>query len=216
MRAESGQLPNIAGRARLLNLTACTAFPPPSPPPPQPQRLQHQWRRQSQAPPRGRALTTVNTSAPLFDIDAVNLGGKYVQLGEAEKYKYHACVEGAGFWADRLPRMLFSGSVLFLQRYAASCDDWFMMAARPWVHFVPLRADFSDLHTTVLWARDHDNEMRRIRTAQNAFGATYINRKAIMEYLATLIHCYAPLLRPTPQGSAWGVPLALTTLRTLK
>ena len=38
-------------------------------------------------------------------------------------------------------------------------------------------------------------EIRRIRLAQNDFGATYITRKAIMEYLATLIHCYAPLLR---------------------
>ena len=59
---------------------------------------------------------------PLFDVDATNLGGSFVSISRAESYKYHACVEGAGFWSDRLGRMLFSGSVLFLQRYAAACE----------------------------------------------------------------------------------------------
>ena len=79
------------GRARLLNVTACAS-------PAQSSEGSHQ----------------------LFDVDASNLGGSFVSISRAEAYKYHACVEGAGFWSDRLGRMLFSGSVLFLQRYPAA------------------------------------------------------------------------------------------------
>ena len=71
-----------------------------------------------------------------------------------------------------------------------------MLAARPWRDYVPLSADFSDLESTVRWARSHDDELLRIRDAQNALGARTFSQKAIREYLATLIHCYAPVLRP--------------------
>ena len=70
-----------------------------------------------------------------------------------------------------------------------------MLAARPWQDYVPLEADFSDLQSTVRWARSHDDELLRIRDAQNALGARTFSQKAIKEYLSTLIHCYAPLLR---------------------
>eukprot|EP00966_Prymnesium_polylepis_P055705 1288496-Prymnesium_polylepis.1 len=70
-----------------------------------------------------------------------------------------------------------------------------MLAARPWVHYVPIAADFSDLGRAVRWARAHDREVRAIRDAHNALGARVFRRRAIREYLATLVHCYAPLLR---------------------
>ncbi|KAL1523843.1 hypothetical protein AB1Y20_018764 [Prymnesium parvum] len=156
------------GRARLLNLTACTLRP-----------------RDASPPTNGTAL---------FDVDATNLGGAFVSVARAEAYRYHACIEGDGFWSDRLGRMLFSGSLLFLQRYAMSCDEWFMLLARPWEHYIPVAPDFSDLVSKVQWARDHDNEALRIRNSQNALGHRLLNQRTITEFLATLIHCYAPLL----------------------
>ena len=93
-------------------------------------------------------------AAPPFNVLAINLpNGSRMDLNKSERFKFHLCVEGEGLYADRLPRMFFSGSVLFYQQYPGRCGDWFMLAAEPWVHYIPVDSQFRGLDEVVRWAQ---------------------------------------------------------------
>ena len=47
--------------------------------------------------------------------------------------------------------------------------QWFYDDIRPWVHFIPVKSDMSDLVEIVAWCRDHDDECRQIAERGRAF-----------------------------------------------
>lgn len=63
--------------------------------------------------------------------------------------------------SERLPKLFLSGSLVFL------VDDWivdelFKLLLRPWVHYVPVRADGTDVVAKVVWAIKNDDMARAI------------------------------------------------------
>ena len=67
----------------------------------------------------------------------------YISLPDSvKKWRYLIDVEGNGFSA-RVKYFLFSKRVLFLQE--RPCKEWYYSKLKPWVHYVPLKRDLSDL-----------------------------------------------------------------------
>jgi hypothetical protein len=47
--------------------------------------------------------------------------------------------------------------------------QWYYDALTPWVHYVPVRADLSDLHAMISWCRANLDECERIAAQGQAF-----------------------------------------------
>ncbi|CAE7237733.1 Poglut2 [Symbiodinium natans] len=87
------------------------------------------------------------------------------------QYKYQIAMEGNSA-TDRLSWQLFMGSVVLIPGKA-----WQVMSPlnmlQPWVHFVPVSYDLSDLVDRLLWLMSHDAEAKAI--AQN--GMAFAHRR---------------------------------------
>ena len=60
--------------------------------------------------------------------------------------------------AYRLPYLLAGGSLVFKQD--SEYYEHFYYQLKPWVHYVPLRQDLSDVEEKVLWAVGNDDKVK--------------------------------------------------------
>jgi len=65
------------------------------------------------------------------------------------KYRYVMDVDGNG-WSARFMRLLLSNSVILK---ATVHPDWFTDRIQPWVHYVPVKVDFSDVYDIMTFFR---------------------------------------------------------------
>jgi len=88
------------------------------------------------------------------------------------KYKYLLCLEGNDV-ATSLKWSLMSNSVVIMSK--PIIEGWLMEGLlQPYVHFVPLKDDFSDLNEILEWCRNNDDTCKQI--SENA-------RKWMMQFL---------------------------------
>ena len=59
--------------------------------------------------------------------------------------------------AYRLPYLLAGDAVVFKQD--SSYYEHFYNELEPWVHYIPLKSDLSDVIEKIEWARSHDEEV---------------------------------------------------------
>lgn len=64
-------------------------------------------------------------------------------------------IDGASY-SERFMKLLKMGAAVFK---ISAFDDIGVVAVRPWVHYVPLKMDLSDLAEKLEWARTHDAEL---------------------------------------------------------
>lgn len=104
-------------------------------------------------------------------------------------FKYSIAIEG--FVApDRLYWQLFSGSVVLVPE-----GPWSVFAIadmlEPFVHFVPVRYDLSDLAEKIAWLQAHDDEAQQIAKNAVAFARRYLSCEGIVYFVDRLLRAYA-------------------------
>ena len=72
------------------------------------------------------------------------------------QYKYQINIDGT-VAAYRLPYLLAGSSVVLKQ--ASPYYEHFYRQLQPWQHYIPFKADLSDLLDQIHWARNHDDEV---------------------------------------------------------
>ena len=77
----------------------------------------------------------------------------YVSFFDFFDYKYQMNLDGK-VAAYRMPFLLAGGSLVF--KADSSYYEHFYRSLTPWKHFVPVKADLSDLLEKIQWAKDHD------------------------------------------------------------
>jgi len=95
--------------------------------------------------------------------------------------KYLIVVDGNAF-ADSFHTYLASRSLVF---YAGIFNEWFTSNIYPYIHYIPVSMDFSDLEEKVYWAATHDDQAQQI--AEN--GYNWFNNHGRKEDMV----CYATL-----------------------
>ena len=95
------------------------------------------------------------------------------------QYKYQINIDGT-VAAYRLPYLLAGGSLILKQD--SSYYEHFYHKLEPWVHYVPIKQDISDLLEKVEWAKENDREAEEI--AKNA--AQFVRDNVLPEH----IYCY--------------------------
>ncbi|KAJ6572854.1 glycosyl transferase family 90-domain-containing protein [Mycena vulgaris] len=80
-------------------------------------------------------------------------------LEEVYKYKYALDLDGNSF-SQRYFSLLRSGSLVFKSStFSEFFDDWL----KPYVHYIPVLPDLSDLERKIMWAIENDDEARQIQ-----------------------------------------------------
>ncbi|KAL7881275.1 hypothetical protein AOLI_G00081230 [Acnodon oligacanthus] len=121
---------------------------------------------------------------------------KHVSFFDFFKYKYQINIDGT-VAAYRLPYLLAGDSVVLKQD--SVYYEHFYSQLEPWVHYIPFKADLSDLLEKIQWAKDHDEEARKIAQAGQQFARTHLMGDQIFCYYFKLFQEYAKLQVTEPK-----------------
>jgi hypothetical protein len=134
---------------------------------------------------REKILALAQTDLPLMKNQA--------SYEEHLRYKYQLCIDGVTCTSPGYQWRLLSNCCVFKQETPQVM--WFYSELIPWVHYVPLREDLSDLMEKLAWAREHDDEARRIAENGTAFAREHLLPEEILLYAYKLLVKYASLQR---------------------
>lgn len=115
----------------------------------------------------------------------------------AGKYKYIIDVDGNG-WSSRFKRLITSNSLIFK---STIYPEWFTDRIEPWVHYVPVQNDLSDLFDSLVFFRGdptgtnaHDDMARKIAYAGRAWSKKFWRKEDLTAYMFRLFLEYARVM----------------------
>lgn len=113
-------------------------------------------------------------------------------LEEQQKYKYILNVGQNANWADRLRLLCFMNSAIFV--HEGGSEEFFYKLLKPYIHYIPIKLDFSDIKEQVTWAKQNDEKVINIVKNMNEFAQKFLCEKAIEDYAYMAITKYSELL----------------------
>lgn len=87
---------------------------------------------------------------------------QFVPIKLANSYKYLVDIDGNSNAWSALFQKLLSGSVVLKVASPNNFRQWYYDDLIPWVNFVPIDSDMSDLVEKIHWLHKHDDEARKI------------------------------------------------------
>lgn len=100
-------------------------------------------------------------------------------------FKYVIDLEGDGC-SGRFAKLLRTGSVVL--KYFAKGFPFFYSQLTPWVHYVPIRQDLSDLMSTVRWLQHNDKRAQDIGANGQAFAIHNLSTAAVQRHLLRVVN----------------------------
>ncbi|KAL0579315.1 hypothetical protein V5O48_002713 [Marasmius crinis-equi] len=118
---------------------------------------------------------------------------------EAGNYKYVLDVDGNG-WSGRFKRLITSKALVFK---ATVYPEWYTSRIQPWVHYVPVQVDLSDLYDVLMFFRGdpngngaHDDLAKRIALEGRRWSQTFWRREDLVAYFFRLMLEYTRVMSP--------------------
>ncbi|KAG6908851.1 hypothetical protein DXG01_003017 [Tephrocybe rancida] len=122
---------------------------------------------------------------------------------ETGKFKYIIDVDGNA-WSSRFKRLITSNSLIFK---ATVYREWFGISKRfldriePWVHYVPVQVDYSDVYDALVFFRGglygeggHEDLARTIASEGRAWSRSFWRKEDITAYVYRLVLEYARVM----------------------
>ena len=103
---------------------------------------------------------------------------------QQSEYKYIINIDGH-VSAFRLSLELNMGSVVLL--VTSNWKIWFFKFLVPYVHYVPVKADLSDLIDQIKWCQNNDEKCKEISENSRKFYNIYLTKDGILDYLQKLL-----------------------------
>ena len=116
----------------------------------------------------------------LIDVNPKDVLNKVQQT----RYKYILSLAGAGF-TGHLPHSLLTGSVVLIQE--TKVQMWFEKDLVPWVHFVPVKSDLSNVYERMKWLQSNQEKSSRIANNSREYAKRKFEPKNMMKELVTTI-----------------------------
>jgi hypothetical protein len=112
-------------------------------------------------------------------------------------YKYQVVVDGYSATNPGYAWRLLSNCTVL--KVDSPIRQWFYAGLQPWVHYVPIEADLSNLVSVIQYALSHDNQMREIAYTGRTFAQTYLlDPEPQVRYCRRVLECYAALQQYQP------------------
>lgn len=113
------------------------------------------------------------------------------------EYRYLIDLDGHSTCFSRTFWILLSNSVLFKQ--ITENRQWFYQGLKPYVHFVPVAEDLSDLKEIYAWCRLHEKECLQISMESSRFALEQLGYEQNLDYLSQLLQAYESLSLEKPK-----------------
>ncbi|TRM69723.1 glycosyltransferase family 90 protein [Schizophyllum amplum] len=121
----------------------------------------------------------------------------YQSIDEAANYKYIMDIDGNA-WSGRFKRLLTANSVIFK---ATIYPEWYNDRIQPWLHYVPVQMDYSDLYDALVFFRGdengegaHDDLARKIAVQGRKWSKDYWRREDLQAYFIRSLLEYIRLM----------------------
>jgi len=108
----------------------------------------------------------------------------YTSMEDHGKYKYLIDVTGRGY-SGRMKYLLMLNSVLFIA-IRDNVEYWFD-SFEPWVHYVPVKGDFSDLEENYSIMKNDQDKCKTMAAAARTKALDVFNEDTVYEYYASLL-----------------------------
>jgi hypothetical protein len=112
-------------------------------------------------------------------------------------YRYLFDVDGYACTYGHIVWSLCSHSLLL--KASSPNIQWYYRALQPWKHYVPVKADYSDLALKIDWLRAHDEQAHEIARNGRQFASTYFRKEMALKYVEELLWKYSELLQDVPE-----------------
>lgn len=117
--------------------------------------------------------------------------GSKVSFEEQMNYKYHILIDGNVSPYSNSGWKLFANSLLFKPH--SKWVQWYFGDLIPYVHYVPVESDLSDLMEKMRWALENDAEAKQIANNCRAFALAHLTLPDQLLYLYHAILRYHEL-----------------------
>lgn len=114
-----------------------------------------------------------------------------INFKDQQQYKYMISVGTNADWAERLRVHMFTNTVTM--KHEAESFEWFYPLMKPWKHYIPITLDFSDITTSIMWAKYSPEKCIKIIKNANKFANKYIKEDAMVEVMYYLIKGYSQI-----------------------
>ncbi|XP_060047882.1 protein O-glucosyltransferase 2-like [Erinaceus europaeus] len=122
--------------------------------------------------------------------------GNHIAFYDFFKHKYLINIDGT-VAAYRLPYLLIGDSVVLKQD--SIYYEYFYNDLQPWKHYIPVKSNLSDLLEKLKWAKDHDEEAKKIAKVGQEFARNNLMSDNIFCYYFRLFQEYANLQVSEPK-----------------
>jgi len=119
------------------------------------------------------------------DVDSLGFGlSTPLSPVEQSNYKYVLYIQGH-VSAHRLSVELAMQSVILMVE--SDWYNWYMSSLIPYVHYVPVKRDMSDLLEKIHWCIDNDDLCKVIAENSYQFYLTYLNKDSVLDYMQCVL-----------------------------
>ena len=109
----------------------------------------------------------------------IGMSGNFLTMADQSKYKYIIHVDG-NVNAYRLLATMLTGSLIL--RVTSQYTSWVDHMMQHKVHFIPVKADLSDLLDVIRWCRQNEDKCREIANNGMEFARSILSKKYIQSY----------------------------------
>jgi hypothetical protein len=130
------------------------------------------------------------------------VAGEYIDLERSAKYRYHIDLGGGGgtTWSGTMQKLALPG---LLFHHVTPTKDYIHDYMKPWVHYIPVASDLSDLKAKFEWAEQHPVEAKNIadrgteliRYLTGPEGFKQMYEEDLVEPLRRVIEAYQPTVK---------------------
>jgi len=118
----------------------------------------------------------------------INLRSR-IDMNKQLKYKYIINIDGHSA-TNRFSYLLQSGCLILNveSEYVIGNERWYDHLLKPYVHYIPIKYDFSDLETNILWCRNNDDKCKKIVENAKQLYNKYFTKEGIMKYTSLVLN----------------------------
>lgn len=142
--------------------------------------------------PKGKTLNPRHTFQKLYEenrLPKVEFENKTTPIKDQIQYKMILDIDGwSATWSAMVWKM-YSGSVLL--KVNSKWKQWFHHRLEPWIHYVPVANDFSDLNDKIEWCLHNESECIRITENAKRFVDEHLHWEQVKkDTLSTVLLSY--------------------------
>jgi hypothetical protein len=109
----------------------------------------------------------------LANMGLTMLLGNYTSPANMAQYKYQIDFGGMGgtTWLGTITKLAMPG---LLFHHDTPAMDWFHDEIQPWVHYVPIHTNLSNLYDMYVWAETHPDQAKQIAQRGQAYARQHV------------------------------------------